>query len=91
MARGYLIKGSWPGASGTQPGLTAPEPEQQQEPQTTSKPELTAEPAPTDEAPSLSLTIRLVQPTEEKPISTELQRQQSTWRRLLRAIKGKAA
>ena len=93
MVRGYLINGSWPGASGIQLGLTAPEPEPEpkQEPQTTPKLELTADPALSDETSSLSLTIRLVQPTEEKPTSTELQRQQSTWRRLLRAIKGKAA
>ena len=90
MVRGYMINGSWPGATRTQPAAAAPEPEQQQEPQTTPKPALAPEPNPTDEASSLSLTIRVVQPTEEtKPAESPLQ--QSSWHRFLQAIKRKAA
>lgn len=91
MVREYLVNGAWPGASRTKPALTASEPEQEQKPQTNPKPELTAEPTPTDEASSLSLTIRLVQPTEEVLTPAESPRRQSTWRRFVRVIKGKAA
>ena len=91
MVQGYMIKGSWPGASGTKPAPTAPEPEQQQEPQSTPTPELTVEPSPTDEASSLSLTIRVVQPTGEETTPAESPLQQSSWRRFLQVIKGKAA
>ena len=91
MVRGYLLSGSWPGATETQPAPNAPEPAQQQEPQTTPKPELTVEPSPTDEASSLSLTIRLVQPKEEETTPAELPPKQSRWRRLLRAVQRKAA
>ena len=92
MVRGYLINGSWPGATGTQQAPTEPEPKQQQEPQTTPKPQLTVDPSPTDEASSsLSLTIRVVQPTEEETTPAESPLQQSSWRRFLQVIKGKAA
>ena len=91
MVRGYLLNGSWPGATGTKPAPTAPEPAQQQEPQTTPKTEHTAESSPTDEASSLSLTIRLVQPEEEVTTPAELPPKQSRWRRLLRAVQRKAA
>ena len=93
MVRGYLINGSWPGASGIQLGLTAPEPEPEpkQEPQTTPKLELTADPVLSDETSSLSLTIRLVQPTEEETTPAELPRQQSRWSRFFQVIKGNAS
>ena len=91
MVRGYLINGSWPGATGTQPAPTAPEPKQQQNPETTPTPELAPEPSPTEKASSLSLTIRVVQPTEEETTPAESLLQQSRWRRFLQVIKGKAA
>ena len=93
MARGYMINGSWPGATGIQPASPEPEPESEpkQEPEATPTPELTVEPSPTDEASSLSLTIRVVQPEEEETTPSELPPKSSTWRRFLRAIKGDAA
>ena len=91
MVRGYLINGSWPGATGTQPAPTAPAPVQQEEPQTTPKPQLTVEPTPTNEASSLSLTIRVVHPTEEATTSAELLPKPSTWRRFLKAVQRRAA
>ena len=91
MVRGYLINGSWPGATGTQPAPSAPEPEQQQEPQTTPKPQLTVEPTPINEASSLSLTIRVVQPTEGETTPVELPAKPSSWRRFLQVFRGKAA
>ena len=93
MARGYMINGSWPGATGIQPVSPEPEPESEpkQEPEATPTPELTVEPSPTDEASSLSLTIRVVQPEEEETTPSELPPKSSTWRRFLRAIKGDAA
>jgi hypothetical protein len=90
MVRGYMINGSWPGTTGTQQALTAPEPEQQQEQQTTPKPELTVEPSSTDEASSLSLTIRVVKPTEEEITPAELPPKPSTWHRFLKAVRGRA-
>jgi len=89
MVRRYLINGSWPRAKGTRPVLPAPE--QKQEPQTNPQPELTTEHTTPVEASSLSLTIRVLQPTEEGTTPTELMRQQSRWRRLLRVIKRGAA
>ena len=89
--RGYLINGSWPGATRTQPAPSAPEPEQQQEPQTNPQPELTAAPPARDEASSLSLTIRVVQPTEEERTPAELPLKPSTWRRFLKAVQRRAA
>ena len=86
-----MINGSWPGATGSQPAPAAPEREQQQEPQTTLKTELAPEPSPTEKASSLSLTIRVVQPTEEETTPAESLLQQSRWRRFLQVIKGKAA
>ena len=95
MARGYMINGSWPGATGIQQAPPEPEPEsepkQELELETTPRPELTVEPSPTDEASSLSLTIRVVQPEEEGTTPSELPPKSSTWRRFLRAIKGDAA
>ena len=99
MAWGYMINGSWPGATGIQQAPPEPEPESEsesesepkQEPEATPTPELTVEPSPTDEASSLSLTIRVVQPIEEETTPSELPPKSSTWRRFLRAIKGDAA
>ena len=91
MVRAYLIHGSWPGATRTQPAPSAPEPEQQQEPQTNPQPELTAAPPARDEASSLSLTIRVVQPEEEETTPSELPPKPSTWRQFLQAIKRQAA
>ena len=90
MVRGYLVNGSWPGVTGTKPAPAAPEPEQHQDTETTPKPELAPELSPTDEASSLSLTIRVVQPTEEETTTAESPLQQSSWRRFLRVIKGKS-
>ena len=87
MVRAYLIHGSWPGATRTQPAPNAPEPEQHQEPQTTPKPELSS----TDEVSSLSLTIRVVQPKEEETTPAELPPKPSTWLRFLKAVQRRAA
>ena len=85
MVRGYLVNGTWPGLTGTKPALVAPEPDQEAEPK------LPREHTSTDQASSLSLTIRVVQPTEGEPTLAESPLQQSTWRRFLQVIKGKAA
>ena len=97
MARGYMINGSWPGATGIQQAPPEPEPESESEPkqelelETTPRPELTVEPSPTDEASSLSLTIRVVQPAEEETTPAELPPKPSTWRRFLKAVQRRAA
>ena len=89
MVRGYLVNGSWPVASGTQPALVVPD--QDQEPQTNPEPALPPEHITTDEASSLSLSIRVVQLTEQQTTPAELPRQQSRWRRFLQVIQGRAA
>ena len=81
MVRGYLINGSWPGA--TRATRTVPNPEPKPEPQTKPQPELTAEPSPSDEASSLCLTIRVVKPMMEEPLPNGLQREESRLERLL--------
>ena len=85
MVQGYLINGSWPRATGTKPAAVATEPEQA--PQTNQQPE----PTPIDEASSLSLTIRVVQPMKEETRPVELPPKQSTWRRFLQAVQRSAA
>ena len=74
MVRGYLLNGSWPGASGVRPSFAAPEPnqepepptdirpepKQEAEPPTNTQPEPPPEPRAKAETSSLSLTIRVV-------------------------------
>ena len=104
MVRGYLLNGSWPGATGVKPSFAAPEPNQEPEPPTDIRPEPKQEPEPPTNTPpapppehstpaetsSLSLTIRVVEPTQEEARPAELPPKQSRWRRLLRAVKRKA-
>ena len=105
MVRGYLLNGSWPGASGVRPSFAAPEPnqepepptdirpepKQEAEPPTNTQPEPPPEPRAKAETSSLSLTIRVVEPMEEEEARpAELPPKQSRWRRLLRAVQRKA-
>ena len=46
MVRGYLLNGSWPGATGVRPSFAAPEPNQEPEPPTDIRPEPKQEPEP---------------------------------------------
>ena len=89
MGRGYLLGGSWPGASGIRASLAAPEPKQEAEPLTNTQCEPPPEPRATAETSSLSLTLRVVKPTEEEAMPAELPPKQSRWRRFLRVLKGK--
>ena len=104
MVRGYLLSGSWPGATGVRPSFTAPEPSQEPEPPTDIRPEpkqeaeppINTQPDPPPEprakaeTSSLSLTIRVVEPTDEEVRPAELPPKQSRWRRILRAVQKKA-
>ena len=90
MVRGYLLSGSWPGATGVRPSFAAPEPNQEAEPPTNTQPEPPPEPRTPATTSSLSLTIRVVEPTQEEAMPAELPPKQSRWRRLLRAVQKKA-
>ena len=90
MVRGYLLSGSWPGATGIRPSVAAPDPEQKAEPPTNTQLEPPPEPRASAETSSLSLTIRVVKPTGEEAMPAELPPKQSRWRRLLRAVQKKA-
>jgi len=83
--QGYLINASWPRATGTKPAVVGTDPPQA--PRTNQQPE----PRPIDEASSLSLTIRVVQPMKEETRPVELPPKQSTWRRFLQAVQRSAA
>ena len=90
MVRGYLLSGSWPGATGIRPAFPTPETKQEPEPLTNKQPEPPTEPTATAEISSLSLTIRVLEPTEEEAIAAELPPRHSRWLRLFRAVKRKA-
>ena len=91
MGRGYLLSGSWPGTNGIRPSIAAPEPKQEAEPLTNTQSEPEPEPRETAETSSLSLTIRVIEPTAEEAMPAELPPKQSRWRRFLRVFKGKPA
>ena len=90
MVRGYLLSGSWPGANGIRPSIAAPEPKQEAEPPINTQPDPLPEPRAKAETSSLSLTIRVVEPTDEEVRPAELPPKQSRWRRILRAVQKKA-
>ena len=91
MVRGYLLNGSWPGATRVRPSFAAPEPKQEPEPPTNTQPAPPPEQGTPAETSSLSLTIRVVEPMEEEEARpAELPPKQSRWRRLLRAVQKKA-
>ena len=89
MVQTYLLNGSWLGGNGTKPAFV--EPDQDNKPPTNPEPQLASDHTTTDEASSLSLTIRVVQPIDQEATPAELPQQQSTWRRFLQVLKGKAA
>ena len=97
MVRGYLLNGSWPGATASSQALTEPVPEPipvaslQPEPQPTAEPATEATTSPPADNSSLSLMIRVVQPTEQENEPIDVPRQESGLRRLFRTIRGKAA
>ena len=97
MVRGYLLNGSWPGATASSQALTEPVPEPipvaslQPEPQPTAEPATEATTSPPADNSSLSLMIRVVQPTEQESEPIDVPRQESGLRRLFRTIRGKAA
>ena len=99
MVRGYLLNGSWPGATASSQALTEPVPEPipvaslQPEPQPTaeSTPPTEATTTPPADDSSLSLMIRVVQPSEQESEPVDVPRQESGLRRLFRTIRRKAA
>ena len=99
MVRGYLLNGSWPGAKASSQVLPEPVPEPtavaspQPEPQPTaeSTPATEATTTPPEDNSSLSLMIRVVQPTEQESNPIDVPRQESSLRRLIRTIRRKAA
>ena len=91
MVRGYLLSGSWLGATGIRPSVAAPDPKHEAGPPTNTRPEPPPQQRSTAETSSLSLTIRVMEPTNEEAMPAELPPKQSKWRRLLRVIKGKPA
>ena len=99
MVRAYLLNGSWPGAKASSQVLPEPVPEPipvaspQPEPQPTaeSTPATEATTTPPEDNSSLSLMIRVVQPTEQESEPIDVPRQESSLRRLFRTIRGKAA
>ena len=91
MVRGYLLSGSWPGATGIRLSFAAAEPNQELDPPTNIQPEPPPELRATAATSSLSLTIRVVAPREEEEARpAKLPPKQSRWRRLLRAVQRKA-
>ena len=97
MVRGYLLNGSWPGATASSQALTEPVPEPipvaslQPEPQPTAEPATEATTSPPADNSSLSLMIRVVQPAEQENEPVDVPRQESGLRRLFGRIRGKAA
>ena len=99
MVRGFLLNGSWPGAKASSQVLPEPVPEPipvaspQPEPQPTaeSTPVTEATTSPPADNSSLSLMIRVVQPTEQESEPIDVPRQESGLRRLFRTIRRKAA
>ena len=99
MVRAYLLNGSWPGATASSQVLPEPVPEPTAVASPPPEPQPTAESTPTQEATttpladnsSLSLMIRVVQPTEQENEPSDATRQESSLRRLFRTIRRKAA
>ena len=99
MVQGYLLNGSWPGAKASSQVLPEPVPESTAVASPQPEPQPTAESTPTQEATStpladnssLSLMIRVIQPTEQESEPIDVPRQESGLRRLFRTITGKAA
>ena len=99
MVRGYLLNGSWPGATAGSQALPEPMPEPIPVASPPPEPQPTAESTPVTEATtsppadnsSLSLMIRVVQPTEQENEPSDATRHESSLRRLFRTIRGKAA
>ena len=99
MVRGYLLNGSWPGATASSQVLPDPVPEPTAVASSPPEPQPTAESTPATEATttppadnsSLSLMIRVVQPTEQESNPIDVPRQESSLRRLIRTIRRKAA
>ena len=99
MVRAYLLNGSWPGATASSQVLPEPVPEPIPVASSPPEPQPTAESTPLTEATttppadnsSLSLMIRVVQPTEQESEPIDVPRQESGLRRLFRTIRGKAA
>ena len=99
MVRGYLLNGSWPGATASSQVLPKPVPEPTPVASSPPEPQPTAESTPLTEATttppadnsSLSLMIRVVHPTEQESEPIDVPSQESSLRRLFRTIRGKAA
>ena len=99
MVRAYLLNGSWPGAKASSQVLPEPVPEPIPVVSSPPEPQPTAESTPPQEATtsppadnsSLSLMIRVVQPTEQESEPIDVPRQESGLRRLFRTIRRKAA
>ena len=99
MVRGYLLNGSWPGATAGSQVLSEPVQEPMPVASSPPEPQPTAESTPPTEATttppadnsSLSLMIRVVQPKEQESAPIGVLRQESSLRRLFRRIRGKAA
>ena len=90
MVKGYLVNRSWPGAAGNKPAaLVASKP--QDKAKANPQPKLPAELAPTDEASSLSLAIRVMQSKDEGNKPIELPPKSSTWQRFLQAVQRRVA
>ena len=99
MVRGYLLNGRWPGAKASSQVLPEPVPKPIPVVSSPPEPQPTAESTPRQEATtsppadnsSLSLMIRVVQPTEQESEPIDVPRQESGLRRLFRTIRRKAA
>ena len=95
MVRGYLLNGSWPGAKASSQALPEPtavaSPQPEPQPAAESMPATEATTTPPADNSSLSLMIRVVQPTEQESNPIDVPRQESSLRRLFRTIRGKAA
>ena len=87
MVRAYLLNGSWPGAKASSQVLPEPVPE----PTAESTPPQEATTSPPADNSSLSLMIRVVQPTEQESEPSDATRHESGLRRLFRTIRRKAA
>ena len=99
MVRAYLLNGSWPGAKAPSQVLPEPVPEPMPVASSPPEPQPTAESTPATEPTttppadnsSLSLMIRVVQPSEQESEPVDVPRKESRLRRLFRTIRGKAA
>ena len=99
MVRAYLLNGSWPGATASCQVLPEPvsdpipvaSPPPEPQPTTESKPLIETTTTPPADNSSLSLMIRVVQPTEQESEPIDVPRHESGLRRLFRTIRRKAA